>query len=71
MMLNEDEIITELHRAEFLYKLEQNSRQYSNHYWQAGYAQALRVVLGLEQSKIIERIKHITDYDNLSKLLER
>lgn len=69
-MRTEEEIKLELTRSEYLYKLKQNTREYTKHYYQAGYSQALKVVLGLKESELIKEIKTITDFDNLSKLLE-
>ena len=69
-MKNEKEINLELIRSEYLYKLKQKTREYTKHYYQAGYSQALTVVLGLKKSKLIEEIKAITDFDNLTKLLK-
>lgn len=68
-MLTESEVKKELFNSEYLYKLEQGSRQYSKEYWQAGYTMALKVVLGLEKSNIIKNIRRITDYDNLVKIM--
>lgn len=45
-MRTEEEIKLELTRSEYLYKLKQNTREYTKHYYQAGYSQALKVVLG-------------------------
>lgn len=69
-MLSLQEIEKELQRSEFVYKLKQNTREYTKHYWQAGYSQALRVVLGIKKSELIKEIKAITDFDNLAKIIE-
>lgn len=68
-MKSKEEIEKELERSEFLYKLKQNTREYTKHYWQAGYSQALRVVLGIKPSELVKEIKVITDFENLSKII--
>lgn len=68
-MKSKEEIEKELERSEFLYKLKQNTREYAKHYWQAGYSQALRVILDMKPSELIKEIKEITDFDNLSKII--
>ena len=69
-MLTEEEIKRELNNSEYLYKLKQNTREYCKHYWQAGYSQALRVVLGEKKSEIIKQIKEITDFDKLQEIIK-
>ena len=69
-MLSENEIKKELEKSEFLYRLKQKTREHCKQYWQAGYCQALRVVLQMEKSNIVKEIKEITDFEKLSKLIE-
>lgn len=69
-MLSENEIKKELEKSEFLYRLKQKTREHCKRYWQSGYSQALRVVLQMQKSNIVEEIKEITDFEKLSKLIE-
>lgn len=69
-MRTEEEIRKELRNSEYLYKLKQNTREYSKHFYQAGYTTALQVVLGEKESELIKQIKAITDYENLKNIIE-
>ena len=68
-MLTESEVKKELFNSEYLWRLQNGSRQYTKEYWQAGYSQALKVVLGEKQSEIIKKIKEITDFDTLVNIM--
>lgn len=69
-MKTEQEIRKELHNSEYLYRLNHDTRKYCKNYWRAGYIQALKVVLGIDESEILKEIREITDFDNLRKILD-
>lgn len=69
-MRTEKEIKAEFKKAEYLRKIESGSRSVARNYWNAGYVEALKFVMGERESDTLKKIKDITDYDNLSQLVK-
>ena len=69
-MRSEKEIKAEFKKAEYLRKIERGSRSVAHNYWNAGYVEALKFVVGERESDTLKKIKDITDYDNLSQLVK-
>lgn len=69
-MRSENEIKKEFKKAEYLRKIESGSRAVARCYWNAGYIEALKFVLGERESDTLKKIKDLTDYDNLTKLVK-
>lgn len=69
-MRNEEEIKKEFEQAKYLKKIQSGSRSVANCYWNTGYVEALRFVLGERESDTLKKIKDLTDYENLTRLIK-
>lgn len=74
-MRNEEEIKKEFEQAKYLKKIQNDNRSVSvaNCYWNIGYVEALRFVLGERESDTLGKIKDLkdlTDYENLTRLIK-
>ncbi|MCR5266760.1 MAG: hypothetical protein K6E29_09260 [Cyanobacteria bacterium RUI128] len=68
-MRTEKDIKKEYKQAEYLRKIESGSRSVARCYWNAGYCEALKFVLEKRESDTLSKIKDLTDYENLKKLV--
>ena len=65
-----EDVQKELEKSRFLSNLYRDTKLVSKKYYQAGYTRAIEFCLGLVDSELSKKIKELTDFDNLVKILK-